>query len=96
MPGDFNETVSKKIQISGRVWDFTFTFSPIPPNQLAGLRGAPPPGLPAGPSFEAPDPVGATSLFDAVEKQLDLKLEKQKRLSPVFVIDHIEEKPTEN
>jgi uncharacterized protein (TIGR03435 family) len=35
-------------------------------------------------------------LFDAVEKQLGLKLEMRKRTYPVFVIDHIEEKPTEN
>jgi uncharacterized protein (TIGR03435 family) len=35
-------------------------------------------------------------LFDAVEKQLGLKLEVRKRTLPVFVIDHIEEKPTDN
>jgi uncharacterized protein (TIGR03435 family) len=76
-------------------WDFSFTYSPIQAAQLAGLRGAPPPGAGAdGPA--ASDPVGGTSLFDAVEKQLGLKLEMQKRPYPVFVIDHIEEKPTEN
>ena len=42
------------------------------------------------------DPNGALSLFDAVSKQLGLKLEKQTRPVPVLVIDHIEEKPTEN
>jgi uncharacterized protein DUF3738 len=26
-------------------WDFSFTYSPINPIQLAGLRGAPPPGV---------------------------------------------------
>jgi uncharacterized protein (TIGR03435 family) len=78
-------------------WDFTFTFSAIPPNQLAaGFRGAPPPGLAPGPNVEASDPVGGSSFFDAVEKQLGLKLETQKRSYPVFVIDHIEEKPTDN
>jgi uncharacterized protein (TIGR03435 family) len=35
-------------------------------------------------------------LFDAVEKQLGLKLDVQKRTYPVLVIDHIEEKPTDN
>ena len=77
-------------------WDFTFTFSPIPPNQLAGLRGAPPAGLPGTAGLGASDPIGGTSFFDAVEKQLGLKLETQKRPYPVFVIDHIEEKPTDN
>ena len=36
------------------------------------------------------------SLFDAIDKQLGLRLEAQKRPYPVFVIDHIEEKPTDN
>jgi uncharacterized protein (TIGR03435 family) len=76
-------------------WDFSFTYSPIPPNQLAGLRGANPfAGPPAGAA--ASDPVGGTTLFEAIDKQLGLKLEAQKRTYPVFVIDHIEEKPTEN
>ena len=44
----------------------------------------------------APDPNGALSLFDAVNRQLGLKLVKQRRSLPVLVIDHIEEKPTEN
>jgi uncharacterized protein (TIGR03435 family) len=41
----------------------------------------------------APDPTGAISIFDAVAKQLGLKLEKQKRLCPVIVIDHIDRAP---
>ena len=44
----------------------------------------------------ASDPNGAVSLFDAVSKELGLKLEKERRPAPVLVIDHIEEKPTEN
>jgi uncharacterized membrane protein YgcG len=44
----------------------------------------------------ASDPSGALTLFDAVNRQLGLKLEKQRRPAPVLVIDHIEEKPTEN
>jgi uncharacterized protein (TIGR03435 family) len=36
------------------------------------------------------------SLFDAVNKQLGLKLEMRKRPMPVLVIDRIEEKPTDN
>jgi uncharacterized protein (TIGR03435 family) len=42
------------------------------------------------------DSSGALTLFDAVNRQLGLKLEKQRRPVPVLVIDHIEEKPTDN
>ena len=42
------------------------------------------------------DPNGAVSVFDAVNRQLGLKLEKTRRPYPVLVIDHIEETPTEN
>jgi uncharacterized protein (TIGR03435 family) len=77
-------------------WDFILTFSPINPAQIAGARGAPPPGGPGAADVGASDPVGGVSLFDAVEKQLGLKLESQKRSYPVFVIDHMEEKPTDN
>ena len=81
-------------------WDFTLSFSAIAPQQLSGLiagsRGALPLGA-GGAADTASDPIGGgVSLFDAVEKQLGLKLETRKRTLPVFVIDHIEEKPTEN
>jgi uncharacterized protein (TIGR03435 family) len=36
------------------------------------------------------------SIFEAINKQLRLKLEMHKRRMPVLVIDQIEEKPTEN
>ena len=76
-------------------WDFTLSYAAIPPARLAGLRGANLFG--GGPDAPgASEPVGGTTLFDAVEKQLGLKLEMQKRPYPVFVIDHIEEKPTDN
>jgi len=42
------------------------------------------------------DPNGALSVFDAVSRQLGLKLEKTKRPYPVLVIDHMEKTPTEN
>jgi uncharacterized protein (TIGR03435 family) len=84
-------------------WDFAFKFSSIPPKMLAasGSQGRPR-SLGAAstgrdtPSGTAGDPVGGISLFDAMEKQLGLKLEKHKRPEPVFVIDHLEEKPTDN
>jgi uncharacterized protein (TIGR03435 family) len=86
-------------------WDFAFYFSSIPPKLLAasGSQAGPRGGRATSPiepadagSASAPNPVGGISLFDAMVKQLGLKLEKHARLEPVFVIDHIEEKPTDN
>lgn len=76
-------------------WDFSLTYSP---NGMAfnvagrgGDAGAGPVGAPS-----ASDPTGGYTLLEAIEKQLGLKLELQKRSMPVVVIDHIEQKPTEN
>jgi uncharacterized protein (TIGR03435 family) len=92
-------------------WDFSFTFSFVPPammNGFGGGRGGPeterktggPPQTGAGSSSgavpTASDPIGGVSLFDALDKQLGLKLEMRKSPMPVLVIDHIEPKPTEN
>ncbi len=69
-------------------WDFAFAFSNAA--AAAGRGGTPTAdGVPS-------DPNGALTLFDALEKQLGLKLETQKRPMPVMVIDHIEQRPTEN
>jgi uncharacterized protein (TIGR03435 family) len=71
-------------------YDFTLSFSAagILQNSLQS------PGQPG--AGGAGDPNGALSLSDAVSKQLGLKLELEKRPAPVLVIDHVEQKPTEN
>jgi uncharacterized protein (TIGR03435 family) len=71
-------------------YDFTISFSAIGLVQNAGGRGG------DNPAAGVSDPSGALSLPDAVNKQLGLKLEMQKRPMQVLVIDHVEEKPTEN
>jgi uncharacterized protein (TIGR03435 family) len=78
-------------------YDFTLTFTPI--GLLMGGpggRGGDPAAQAGGGAPAAADPTGGLSLFDAVNKQLGLKLEARKRTMPVLVIDHIEEKPTDN
>ena len=75
-------------------YDFTLSFSAV-----GLLRGVVPNQPPAGASgaVDAPsDPSGALSLPEAVSKQLGLKLELKKRPMQVLVIDHVNEKPTEN
>jgi uncharacterized protein (TIGR03435 family) len=81
-------------------WDFTLSFSPVPPVMNSGGgdggRGGatpPPPSPGNGASPEAADPSTALSLFEAVERQLGMKLEMHKRPFPTLVIDHVEEKP---
>jgi uncharacterized protein (TIGR03435 family) len=73
-------------------FDFVFSFSPIGVLQQGGGGGA------GGDSAvsEASVPSGALSLFDALNRQLGLKLEMVKRPMPALVIEHLEQKPTEN
>jgi uncharacterized protein (TIGR03435 family) len=73
-------------------YDFTLSFS-----GAAQLRGAKPPSNSANSDpTAAVDPTGGLSLPNAMARQLGVKLVKENRTSPVLVIDHIEEKPTEN
>ncbi len=76
-------------------WDFTISFMPGNPNRASGGGGRS--GGPAPARTEGViDPTGGASLFEALEKQLGLKLEVHKQPEPVLVIDHIEERPTDN
>jgi uncharacterized protein (TIGR03435 family) len=74
-------------------YDFTLSFSSADKILPATKDSA---SNSANDSATATEPNGALSVFDAVNRQLGLKLEKTKRPYPVLVIDHIEETPTEN
>ncbi len=102
-PGYIHSPVLDSTGLAGG-WDFTLSFSPAGLT-AAGTRGGGGGGgrggdaPPAQPSTDVPaaaDPNGAVTLFEAIEKQLGLKLELQKRPASILVIDHIEQKPTEN
>jgi uncharacterized protein (TIGR03435 family) len=71
-------------------YDFTISFSGIGLLRNGGRGGDGASGV------SASDPSGAISLFDAMTKQLGLKLEAQKRTVPVLIFDHMEEKPVDN
>jgi uncharacterized protein (TIGR03435 family) len=45
---------------------------------------------------DAAEPNGAITLFEAIEQQLGLKRVEDKRPVTVYVIDHVEAKPTDN
>jgi uncharacterized protein (TIGR03435 family) len=84
-PGALSGPAADATGIEGG-WDFSLTVSANPGMPTLAARG----------EDAAPDPTGGLTIFEAVEKQLGLKLEKQKRTMPVIVIDHIEQKPAEN
>jgi uncharacterized protein (TIGR03435 family) len=71
--------------IDGR-WDFSVTFT----RNAGGER------MRDSDADQAADPSGALDIFEALEKQIGLKLEKRKRTVQMVVIDHLEQKPTEN
>ncbi len=68
-------------------WDFPLGWTP---KNLLQPQAANPNA--AGGAAEASDPNGI-SVFEAVEKELGLKLVKQKRSIPVIVVDQVAEKP---
>jgi uncharacterized protein (TIGR03435 family) len=70
-------------------FDFTLSFTGVGQVQAR-------PGADGAPGAAASDPNGALSLWDAINSQLGLKAEEQKRPQPVMVIDSISEKPTDN
>jgi uncharacterized protein (TIGR03435 family) len=69
-------------------WDFLMGWTPKAQMQSA----APPSG--SQQTGQAADPNGITA-FEAVERELGLKLVRQKRTIPVIVVDHVDEKPIE-
>lgn len=75
-------------------WDFTLLYSITATYSIIAGRSGDPAAAGAAPS--AADPNGGLTLFEAIEKQLGLKLELQKRTEQIIVIDHLEQKPTEN
>jgi uncharacterized protein (TIGR03435 family) len=86
-PGYVQAPVKEATGIEGN-WDFSISFSAIP--LLPGGIFDP------NKSSDANEPNGSLTLPEAMQKQLGLRLEMRKRPLPVLVIDHIDEKPTDN
>jgi uncharacterized protein (TIGR03435 family) len=75
-------------------WDLMVNFSPVGAVGGGG-RGGPEGAGPAA-TADASEPNGAITLFEAIEQQLGLKLVEEKRPVTVYVLDHVESKPTDN
>jgi bla regulator protein blaR1 len=88
LSGFVNRIVADKTGLSGK-YDFQLTYTPEG-RGLPGLPVAAPLGADAPPA----DPNGA-SLFTALQEQLGLKLDSQKGMVDVLVIDSVEQ-PTED
>lgn len=86
---DFPFPVQESTGIPG-AYDFTLNYTP---SWMMNPGG---PTQPANGPSAASDPNGAISIFEAVTKQLGLKIEQRKRALSVLVIDHMEEKPLDN
>jgi len=70
-------------------WNFLMGWTP-----KALMQPTPAAPQSTGAAVEAVVPEGIT-VFDAMEKELGLKLVKQKRSIPMIVVDHVNEKPIE-
>jgi uncharacterized protein (TIGR03435 family) len=73
-------------------WDFTVSFTSLNRFEADSVPGT----SPSKDQVTASEPSGTLSLFDAIQRQLGLKLVRSKLPGPVLVIDHIEEQPTPN
>jgi uncharacterized protein (TIGR03435 family) len=84
------------VDMTGLKGAYDFTISWTPKNVIAGGGQAAKPAEP-GQNPVASDPSGGITFFDAVDKQLGLRLEKgQKHPMPVLVIDHVEQLVADN
>jgi uncharacterized protein (TIGR03435 family) len=81
-------TVLDKTGLKGN-YDFTLQWTPDDSEPLKRIADNPVPGNTPQPDSSGP------SIFTAIEEQLGLKLDSQKGLAEVLVIDHVE-KPSEN
>jgi len=61
-----------------------------------GIGPGAPPAAGGAPGVEAPEPTGALTIVQAVDRQLGLKLERRPGKGQVLVIDAIDEVPLEN
>jgi uncharacterized protein (TIGR03435 family) len=74
-------------------YDFAVSWTPVGRIRAAAATGG---EARSADTPAAADPTTGLTVFEAVDKQLGLKLAAQKHPMPVLVIDHVERTPTEN
>ena len=85
------------VDLTGLKGAYDFALSYNGAGRVRALTGKPAEGgQPAGAVPAAAEPALAITVFEAVDKQLGLKLAEQKHPMPVIVIDHVDRTPTEN
>ena len=88
------------VDLTGLKGSYDFSARWAPRGRTLGRVGDVTPGsgdgATAGPAPSSPDPTAELTVFEAIERQLGLKLAVRKHPMPVVVIDHVERKPTEN
>jgi len=96
-PGYIHSPVLDATGLEGG-WDFTLSFSPVGMMRGGGRagRGGDDPPPPTDNVLAASDPGTGMTLFEAMEKEIGLKLVLQKRPVSVLVIDSVERKPLDN
>jgi uncharacterized protein (TIGR03435 family) len=95
--GPSNEPLPRVVDKTGLAgsWDIRLEYQilDLPGAHCLGCQNVPPPDGAA----QAPDPVEGPNLFNAVQQQLGLKLQKVKDVPiDVLVVDHIDQMSTEN
>jgi uncharacterized protein (TIGR03435 family) len=95
--GFFQAPVTDETKLEGR-WNFTLSFSPefVTQALARGIGPGAPPAAGGARGLEAPEPTGALTIVQAVDRQLGLKLERRPGKGQVLVIDAIDEEPLEN
>jgi uncharacterized protein (TIGR03435 family) len=90
------------VDFTGLAGSYDFSARWAPRGRTLGRAAAVPTGsgdsasAVAGPASSSPDPTAELTVFEALERQLGLKLAVKKHPMAVVVIDHVERKPTEN
>ncbi|HWE53563.1 MAG TPA: TIGR03435 family protein [Bryobacteraceae bacterium] len=84
------------VDLTGVDGSYDFTLGWTGRGRMPNAMNRPPDGGQPGGLNPASDPNSGITIFEAVERQLGLKLEERKHPMPVLVIDHVEQTPTDN